>query len=347
MLAPQLFPGNDLVLAPMNRDFLHTSAATPLTQHFSAAGAACSLSTNCDLVLRAAHESFPPLLGPSSHPDFSLRFWVDDDAASGEPPWQKPYVRGLGRLVFAGFDAQSSMLADLRARRVIGRFSAGMARDSRYWKMVVFPMLMSILSGSLGLVELHASCIAKDHQCLLLLGPSCSGKSTLAMAFTEAGFRFVADDRTFCSAKTGLQAYGLPKPLKLRREAAPWFEDFRDREPIDVQNGESVFYFDPNRNSGPGTLAACKPVALIFLERQQAPSFRMTLIGQSEARSHIEKDLLADDPAAAEKQAEIVDQLLTLPRLRLKYGGTPQAVARQIGEELASRLLVSFSGGTA
>ncbi len=109
-------------------DFLRKEAETPLCEYFIAAGAVCSFSTNCEHLLEAAHESFVPAGSQPKDVDFSIRFWVDR-ADAAQPPWPKPYVRGLGHLVFGGFDAGSSMLADLRGRRVIGRFSQAMAAD--------------------------------------------------------------------------------------------------------------------------------------------------------------------------------------------------------------------------
>ena len=47
------------------------------------------------------------------------------------------------------------MLVDLRTRRVIGRFSVGIANDRAYWETVIFPMLLSVLGGSVGITELH------------------------------------------------------------------------------------------------------------------------------------------------------------------------------------------------
>jgi hypothetical protein len=317
-------------------DFLHQRAETGLCEHYSAAGAVCSLSTNCEHLLEAARGSFLPVETATSPVDFRLRFWVDD-AESAQPPWPKPYVRGVGHCVFLGFDSESSMLADLRARRVIGRFSAGMARDIAHWRSVIFPMLLSILAGSVGLVELHASCVARDQEGLVLIGPSRSGKSTLAMALTELGFRLLSDDRTFCSFNEGrLLAYGLPRPLKLRRDAASWFKEFRDREPIDVQGGENVFYCQPNQRFGRQGSPACEPRALIFLERQQSPGFSLSTIGRNEAKSHIERDLLAETPAAIQKQEKTLKALLTLQSWRLQYEGQPQEIAEQI-ESLFSR----------
>src|SRR5580704_5225669 len=254
-------------------DFLCKDAATPLCEHYTAAGAVCSFSTNWEPILEAARRSFLPIETAPVSVDLSVRFWVDY-AALTQPPWPKPYVRGLDHLVFAGFESGSSMLADLRTSRVIGRFSMGMASDTAYWRTVIFPVLLSVLAGSLGLVELHASCLARDDRGLILIGPSQSGKSTLAMALTEAGFRFLSDDRIFCSRRRGkLLAWGMPRPLKLRREAAAWFQQFSEREPTDVQNGERVFLWEPNQRFAQHRSPECEPQNLVFLERRQSAGF--------------------------------------------------------------------------
>jgi gluconate kinase len=322
-------------------DFLHKDAETKLCEHYIAAGAVCSLSTNSEQVLDAARHTFCPTESRSGPVDLRLRFWVDA-TDPGLSPWPKPYVRGLDHLVFAGFDEVSSMLADLRTRSVIGRFSAGMAADTAYWKTVIFPMLLSILAGSVGLVELHASCVAKNQRGLVLIGPSGSGKSTLAMAMTEAGFSFLSDDRIFCSHKEGrLLAWGMPRPLKLRREAAEWFEQFRDRQTNGVQDGELVFHCEPNQQFGRQRVPECEPSLLVFLERRQGPGFCMTQMARSEARHRIELDLMAENPEAVQKQAETIDKLLAGPCWRLQYGGRPQVIAEQLARHAGTILNTS------
>ncbi len=328
------------------QDFLHKDAETQLCERYLVGGAVCSLTTNCEHLLRAANGSFLPAKLPTASADFSLRFWVDNSDLA-RPPWPKPYVRGLDHLVFAGFDERSSMLADLGARHVIGRFSAAMASDTKYWGTVIFPILLSILSGSLGLVELHAACVAREEHGLVLIGPSRSGKSTLAMALIATGFKLLSDDRTFCLMREGkVHAWGLPRPLKLRREAAAWFEEFRDREPMDVQNGERVFHYEPNRQCSGELWSECEPRALVFLERQQSPGFDKTPMPLGEARARIESDLMAEAPDAVEKQGLLVDHLLALPSWRLRYGGRPQAIAEQIGKSFFNNSECQSRGGT-
>ena len=314
------------------QDFLHIQANTPLSECFSFGGAICRLMTNSQSLLESTRSTFPMVDETAGPPDLSLRLWVDD-ADTSRPPWPQPYVRGLGDHVFAGFDTKSSLLADLQKRRVLGRFSPGMAADVAHWKTIVFPVLMSIVAGSIGSVELHASCVAKGDCGLVLLGPSRSGKSTLAFALTQVGFRLLSDDRVFCSLKPqGIVAYALPRPLKLRPDAARWFQDFRDLEPNGLQNGEPVLFCEPENLDARQSQLTCQPRALIFLERQPNPFFRMTQIGRDAVRPCLEEDLLAESSWVAEQQENVLDRLSLLPSWTLQYNGNPASIAAQLSD---------------
>ena len=57
----------------------------------------------------------------------------------------------------------------------------------------------------------------------------------------------------------------------------------------------------------------------------------MSRMKPSEIKSRIELDLLAESPAAIQKQEKTLDNLVALPCWRLRYGGRPQEIAEQIG----------------
>ncbi len=139
VLTPCFLVDMDTSLSAHTRDFLHIFAETALTANYLAAGVVCALSTNSPLLLEAARDSFLPLDSCGAKPDISLRFWVDGGDSPG-PPWPKPYLRGLDDMVFAGFDDKSSLIADLANRKVLGRFSAAIANDTKYWRTTIFPM---------------------------------------------------------------------------------------------------------------------------------------------------------------------------------------------------------------
>lgn len=325
-------------------DFLCQDAATPLCEFYTAAGTVCSLSTNCETLLEAARESFQRIEDPPGAVDFSFRFWVDY-SSSVLPAWPKPYVRGLNHLVFAGFDSASSMLADLRARRVIGRFSAAIGDDRSYWKTVVFPVLLTITGASIGIVELHCSCVAKRQSGLLLVGAGRSGKSTLAVALAQEGFGFLSDDRTFCSWQKGkLTAWGLATTLKLRSDAGNHFIELKDKPAMVLPNGERGFRFEPELALGLERIRGCEPRLLVFLERRENPEFCLTDLSPQEAKARLEEDLMAELPGGAAGQMQVVGKLVELPCCLLQYGGRPQIVAQKLAahfEQFADRTVAA------
>lgn len=302
-------------------------AATPQVETFGAAGAAWRLSTNSESVLKAAAESFPAASQSHLPADLVLRLWVDPQSQC-RPPWPKPYVRGHEHLVYAGFAQGSSLVVDLRRRRVMGRFSPEFAADTQYWSRVVFPMLLSITAASLGITEVHCACVANDGHGLLLAGPTRSGKSTLSMALAQLGFGFLADDRTFCSSRDGiLSAYGLLTDLKLRKESIAWFPEVK--LPSLSDSNHSEFRVQPE-SLGLFRVWRCEPRLLVFLERHGVARCRLVALAKEEAANRLESDLMVELPEALLVQRKLIGLIAELPCFLLQYGGSPKAMAKQL-----------------
>jgi hypothetical protein len=311
-------------------DFLHKDAETGLCEHFMAAGALCRLVTNSEQILEAARDSFLPAMPSAGAIDFSVRFWVDDTRPS-RLPWPKPYVRGLDHLIFAGFDEDSSMLANLRKRHVIGRFSQGMAADQAYYKHVVFPMLLTIVSASIGIAELHAACVVSKQHGILLAGPSGSGKSTLALALAQCGFGFISDDRTFCCVQNDeVRVFGLTTQLKLRSESIRWFPELQTSESIPIRSDDADIWFEPEHLSGVRRCRHGRATSLIFLERMDAPEFRLSPMPEAEALNRLTSELMPESPEGIVKRSETMKRVVELPCWLLHYGGKPDQIAQKI-----------------
>jgi len=315
-------------------DFLRKNVETNFCEYYTATGAPCQLLTNSEQVLEAARETFLPLKLPVSPIAFSMRFWVDDTNPS-RPPWPKPYVRGFNHLVFAGFDEVSSMLANLRTRQIIGRFSPGMAEDLTYYKTVIFPMLLTIVSATIGVAELHCACVADHEHCLLLVGESGTGKSTLSLALCQEGFGFISDDRTFCSLEDrDVYVWGLPTRAKLRGEALHWFRELHAANPSDTHNQGADTWFDPETFNGVRRIQRARVTSAIFLEQTATRQFCFDPLSSTEALQRLTLDLMSELPDAAAKRSEVIARIAQSPCWRLRYGGPPRWVANQILKHL-------------
>src|SRR5215469_769604 len=307
-------------------DFLKKAAQTQLCGYFRVCGVVWQVWTNSSDILKAAGETFDRIDTPLATPTFCLRFWMDS-RTTVNPPWPKPYVRGLGHLVFAGFACGSSVLIDLAGRRLAGRFSESMARDQEYWKTVIFPILLSIVGGSSGVVEIHGACVSLRGHGLVLVGPSGSGKSTLSLALARMGFQFLSDDRTLCWLEDErVIARGTLALPKLRPDAGRWFEEVKE----DQRNSNCELRFDPQKRLGILRARLCDPRMVIFLKRLRHSCFHLTRMTPKQASVRLEQDLMAESPEAVKKQRAILQSLAKLPRWHLQYGGPPTVVAHNL-----------------
>jgi HPr kinase/phosphorylase len=66
---------------------------------------------------------------------------------------------------------------------------------------------------------MHASCVALGDRGLLIIGPSGSGKSSLALRLISLGAALVADDQTTLTVETGRLVARCPAPIRALIEA--------------------------------------------------------------------------------------------------------------------------------
>src|SRR5215471_9249626 len=121
-----------------NPDFVTTlerdSESPPQFEaRFLVAGSLWLITSNAAEVLAAARQTFQLVNDVRSPITLTINCYVDSRVFE-EKPWPQPHFRGLDHLVYAGYGPSSSMLIDLRLRRVIGMFSPAMASDLDYWK---------------------------------------------------------------------------------------------------------------------------------------------------------------------------------------------------------------------
>jgi hypothetical protein len=192
-------------------------------------------------------------------------------------------------------------------------------------------MIVSIAGGALGVAELHCACVSKSGNGFLLAGPSRSGKSTLSLALSQAGFGLLSDDRTLCSLRGGrLMVWGMPVLPKLRPEAAIWFPQLQNQKPRHMQNGELVFRCNPSGDLRFKRVQLCEPRSIVFLEQKSGAGLELRPVSRAEAAGLLAKDLMEERPEVIEAQAVILESLASLPCWHLQYDGPPEIVAERL-----------------
>jgi len=316
-------------------DFLRKRAQMPWTERYLMAGVLGAISTNSQEILAAAGASFCPADDFPSEPRMHMRLWVDPHGTT-QPPWPKPVFRGLDHLIFAGLDAQNSILIDRQRRRAMGRLSPAMAADQSRWKTMIFPNLLSLMGPAIGVTGLHCACVVRGGRGILLTGRSGAGKSTLTLAMAQEGFNFLSDDWTYFSRYDGaLCAWGLIPRLKLLPSAAAFFPELAHFKTSVSVNGEDAFEIDPYQNLGITRSRYCEPRELVFLERTSTPEFTLARMPPADAAAHLEENLLADTPEALQPQLEMVRHLAGRGCWQLRYGEAPDTVAKKLADFFA------------
>jgi hypothetical protein len=79
---------------------------------------------------------------------------------------------------------------------------------------VIEPLVLFLVARN-GRVPLHASAIKVGELAVLLMGPSGSGKSSLALAAEGAGLTVLSEDTTYVQRDPKLQIWGSPGPVHL------------------------------------------------------------------------------------------------------------------------------------
>ena len=78
-----------------------------------------------------------------------------------------------------------------------------------------------------GIYRIHSSCISNGKECILIVGPKNSGKSTFALSLLTYQYKFVSDDQTFITKKKDqfsiIPFYQLMKVKQKNIELIPTF----------------------------------------------------------------------------------------------------------------------------
>jgi hypothetical protein len=263
-----------------------------------------------------------------------------------EPCESAPSFRGRGHFAAGRFTLADSFWFNLRTREVHGTCPLSLADDRMRWRAHIFPALLGILSATIDVAPVHAACLARGKHGLLLAGQSGAGKSTLTVAMAKRGYALLSDDWTYLSAtgartnkEEGVEAWGIPVPVKLLPDASRFFPELLDYLPQQSLNGEIAYEVSPGQCFGVSRVLRCPVTVVALLERRKKPGSRIVPITANEAIHHLAREVEPLGGSLArcyEMQIDLIRRLGNASCYRVSFNNPPDNVAEVLDDTLTN-----------
>jgi hypothetical protein len=250
-------------------------------------------------------------------------------------------LRSGGGLLIGSFDADSFAVVDVERRHALVHVSRRLLAAPYHlrYELIEFSLL-TLAPRALGLVPLHAACVARGGQAVLLCGDSGAGKSTLTVAALRAGFSLVAEDAVFVDVRS-MRITGGANFLHLGRESLRFIDDpglrarFRAAPRIRRRSGARKLELDVRAASLPQARRAPRLAALVVLSPRSSKTRRLLRpLSRSAAGGAL--DRLQPYAAGQSSWPGFVARATRLPVFQLARGEHPREGAKQLLSLLGS-----------
>jgi hypothetical protein len=299
------------------------------------AGAQCHVSSNSGILgdtLRGWIQEQPQ----QEWETFSLRVLVGDDKANDAVG--APHFRGLGHVVVASFGPANIFVFDLLRRAITATVSQEIAEQPAFWDRTLLPIALGVLGPAVGVVPIHAACLAVNGEGMLIAGASGMGKSTLSVALAQNGFDFISDDWSYLTLCQGrLLAHGMSVPAKLLPDAVTHFP-FLSQYRVGVALNQELAYELPIQEVGAAVRTCCEPRWFLFLERSSRPGCRFVPVSADQARQYVLRSverLPSELSHLVPARDRTIARLQQLSCWKLIYGGPPRVAVDGLQQFLA------------
>ena len=299
----------------------------------------------------AAYDGLPGHRLSASAPDLRITLLQTASRKGREPPRDPyspersepppvPMLSGAGLLAGAT-DLSNFVVLSPRERSALVTVSPQMPRFPYHIRYELIEFAVFTLAARVqNLVSLHAACVGRKGQGVLLMGASGSGKSTVTLLSLLQGFDILSEDSVFIVPDTML-ATGIANFLHVRSDSLRWVERARDvaairRSPV-IQRRSGVRKFEVDLRRAAYCLAPSplRTRAVVFLSAQRAgrravlsPISKSSLIGRLNAA----QAYAANQP----EWSAFCRNVSRLGAFELRRGSHPQQTVDALGELLAS-----------
>ena len=250
----------------------------------------------------------------AAQPDLTVAY--DLEASAHEPPADARviYASPASRAYYSpGEDAFYAVHEDGATMRCCARdgraeIAAATSAESRAWVLTrpLLTLALMELARARELQPLHAACLARDGNGVVVTGPSGSGKSTVALALLAAGYDYVSEDLVFLRTDgDDVIACGFPDELGLTEDAGSLFPALRElavAAPGWPKGRAGVHDLAPEAR----IVGSCRPALVLFLDPQVA---EVEAVSADDALLELLPSMLMTDPETCRRHVAALSAL--------------------------------------
>lgn len=234
-------------------DFWHRRHASPrVEREIYVFGQPVRIQSNDEATLVAVDHSLPSysIVSPAEVAPFSIQLVVQsgpgDRPAAPDNLMQEITYSGHASWLMMELSQWGHAWIDLEAGRAVAVITPELSARPKLVSQCLLNTILLNFSIARGLGLLHASCLIKGDQALLLLGPHNAGKSTTALHLALAGFRLLTDSMVFIDSEgERLRLMGFPAgKIKLRHDILSLFPRLRRQLEREIVRDEAKFGLD-------------------------------------------------------------------------------------------------------
>jgi hypothetical protein len=284
------------------------------------------LETNSRHILAVAAENWGHFRAEFTEAEpvhLSLAVAGSGDGAMPGPP----AFRGRGHLMTIVRDQDNQVVCDFRSRRAVGWVTPAVAQNGAVVRRHFLESSVMSMLVQAHLAPIHGALVRRNSCGILLCGPSCSGKSTLAFACARAGWQFISDDAAFLVRdRPGIYAVGNPHTLSLREDIKRWFPEFAARVPT-IRPGGKLEIEVRTRNLPIELAGGSRIDHVVFLDRAGYGNARLEPCDDDSALSWFDANVNFGEDRIRQAQRQALRRLLSAGLWWMHYRGFESAVS--------------------
>jgi hypothetical protein len=276
------------------------------------------LKTNSAEVVRAAEASWGGWPQAFAKPPLELRTIVEP----GEEHPPIPVYRGQAHLMSIVSDRENFAMCDYTRHFAFCRLNAAAVGDPSFVSYYFLEAIANFALTQLYLTPVHAACVARKGQGVLLSGASGAGKTTLAYFCAKKGWTYVSDNESWLVRAGGRVLIGNPRRIRFRESAADLFPELKGRPAAPHPNGKMSIEVSPE---GLETAYQCGVERVVFLARQAGSPTTLRSIRSGDTLEYFLSELPVYEDWVREEQQISLNRIAELNPVELRYSDLEDA----------------------